>query len=125
MSRQIDSRKRDDGTCEAELFNDVKIALAKQAMEPDGVLVHLAETFRALADPTRVKIVSALARQELCVCDLTKLLGVTQSAVSHQLRLLRNLRLVKYRREGKSAYYSLDDHHIETLLAEGIKHAKE
>ena len=125
MSRQIDSRKRDDGTCEAEFVDKAKVALAKRAMEPDGVLVHLAETFRALADPTRVKIVSALALQELCVCDLTKLLGVTQSAVSHQLRLLRNLRLVKCRREGKSAYYSLDDHHIETLLAEGIKHAKE
>jgi len=125
MSRRIAGRKRDDGTCEAEFINEANVARARRAMEPDVVLVHLAETFRALADPTRVKIVSALARQELCVCDLTKLLGVTQSAVSHQLRVLRNLRLVKYRRDGKSAYYSLDDHHIETLLAEGIKHAKE
>jgi len=125
MNRRISGRERNDGMCEAEFVNEANVARARRAMEPDAVLVHLAETFRALADPTRVKIVSALAQQELCVCDLTKLLGVTQSAVSHQLRVLRNLRLVKYRRDGKSAYYSLDDHHIETLLAEGIKHAKE
>lgn len=118
-------RTVDDGTCEAVFVDEAKVAAVRKVLEPDGVLNHLAETFRALADPSRVKILSALAHEELCVCDLAKLLGVTQSAVSHQLRILRNLRLVKYRREGKSAYYSLDDHHIELLLNEGMKHVKE
>lgn len=116
---------RDDGTCDAEFVDEAKVAAVVRALEPDGVLNHLAETFRALSDPTRVKILLALAREELCVCDLAKLLGVTSSAVSHQLRVLRGLRLVKFRREGKSAYYSLDDHHVETLLGEGLKHVRE
>ena len=131
MARRIVSqnqnarRAKDDGACEAVFVDEAKVASVRRALEPDGVLNHLAETFRALADPTRVKILSALACEELCVCDLAKLLGVTPSAVSHQLRVLRNLRLVKYRREGKSAYYSLDDRHIELLLGEGMKHVKE
>ncbi len=115
----------DDGACDVEFVDEAKVASVVRALEPDGVLNHLAETFRALSDPTRVKILSALAREELCVCDLARLLGVTSSAVSHQLRVLRSLRLVKFRREGKSAYYSLDDQHIETLLGEGMKHVKE
>jgi ArsR family transcriptional regulator len=85
----------------------------------------LAETFRALGDATRLKIVAALEKQELCVCDLAVLLGASQSAVSHSLRALRQLRLVKYRREGKIAYYSLDDSHISTLLREGVRHVQE
>lgn len=82
----------------------------------------LAETFAALSDPTRVRIIFALSEQELCVLDLARLLGLTGSAVSHQLRLLRGQRLVRYRKEGKIAYYSLDDDHIRNLLEECVKH---
>ena len=116
---------KDDGACDVEFVDEAKVAAVVRTLEPDSVLNHLAETFRALSDPTRVKILSALAREELCVCDLARLLGITSSAVSHQLRVLRNLRLVKFRREGKSAYYSLDDRHVQTLLGEGMKHVKE
>ncbi len=82
----------------------------------------LAETFGALSDPTRVRIIFALSEQELCVFDLARLLGLTGSAVSHQLRLLRGQRLVRYRKEGKVAFYSLDDDHIRNLMEECVKH---
>ncbi|MBI3912334.1 MAG: helix-turn-helix transcriptional regulator [Armatimonadetes bacterium] len=91
-------------------------------MEPESTLRHLAETFAMMGDPTRLKILYALSLAELCVCDLAALLNVTVSAVSHQLRLLRGMRLVRYRREGRLAYYSLDDHHIEALMAQGLEH---
>ena len=82
----------------------------------------LAETFKNLGDPTRVKIIHALAQTELCVCDLAKLLMMTQSAISHQLRILRNNRLVKYRKEGRAVFYSLDDDHILFLFKQGLAH---
>lgn len=88
-------------------------------------VASLAETFKVLGDPTRLRILSALAQEELCVCDLATLLGVSQSVVSHSLRALRQMRLVRYRREGKIAYYALDDAHIESLLAEGFRHTEE
>ncbi len=85
----------------------------------------LAETFRVLGDPTRVRLLDALSRAELCVCDLASLLGSSESAVSHQLRLLRNLRLVRPRREGRMMFYSLDDQHIVKLFAQGLEHVQE
>ena len=88
-------------------------------------MTTLAETFKLLGDPTRVKIVFALSREELCVCDLANLLGVSQSAVSHSLRALRQMRLVRFRKEGKIAYYALDDEHIAHLLDEGFRHVEE
>lgn len=95
---------------------------AHRAMPSDRVVQDLAETFKALSDPTRVRIISALGEQELCVIDLAQLLGVTGSAISHQLRILRGQRLVKYRKEGKTSFYSLDDEHIAHLMAECIRH---
>ena len=85
----------------------------------------LAQTFKVLGDPNRVRITWALATQELCVCDLATLLGMSQSAVSHSLRALRQLRLVRYRKAGAIAYYKLDDDHISQLLAEGFRHIEE
>jgi DNA-binding transcriptional ArsR family regulator len=85
----------------------------------------LAETFRALGDPTRVRILDALSRDELCVCDLAALLGLGASTVSHQLRLLRHLRLVRARRDGRLVYYALDDHHIVALFHQGLRHVDE
>ena len=85
----------------------------------------LAETFKVLGDPTRVRILDALAHAEVPVCDLAELLGVTQSAVSHQLRLLRGARLVKSRRDGQHIYYTLDDQHIGKLFEQGLEHVQE
>ena len=102
-----------------------KVSKIRSAMESDETIYGLAETFKALGDPTRTQIVLALSRAELCVHDLAALFGVTQSAVSHQLRVLRNMRLVRYRKEGKMAYYSLDDEHITNLLREGLRHVKD
>jgi ArsR family transcriptional regulator len=85
----------------------------------------LAETFRMLGDTTRVRILDALSRAELCVQDLAQLVGLTESAVSHQLRLLRGLRLVRPRRSGRQIFYALDDHHIVRLFAQGLEHVQE
>lgn len=114
-----------DDTCEVEYVDEKRVRAAMAAMPEDTVVNALAETFRALSDPTRVRIIAALSRQELCVCDLARLLNLTSSAVSHQLRLLRGQRLVKYRKEGKSAYYTLDDDHIRGLFAQGMRHVSE
>lgn len=91
----------------------------------EGPLVaSLAESFKALADPTRIRILHNLLRRELCVCDLAEVLGMTQSAVSHQLRYLRTLRIVKNRRDGPTVYYTCDDAHIAGVLQMGIDHAR-
>ena len=94
-------------------------------MKASGAVAALAETFRVLGDPTRLRIAHALAREELCVCDLANVLGASQSVVSHSLRALRQMRLVRYRRAGKIAYYALDDAHIASLLVEGFRHVEE
>jgi DNA-binding transcriptional ArsR family regulator len=114
-----------EDTCEILFVDEKKVQAAKDAMKPETVFTALAETFKTLSDPTRVKILYALSLNELCVCDLANLLGKTSSAVSHQLRLLRNQKLVKFRKDGKIAYYSLDDEHIHHLLREGLKHTEE
>ena len=90
----------------------------------DRTAAGLAETFQALADPTRVRIISALMEDELCVYDLAELVGMSQSAVSHQLRILRSLGLVKFRKEGRNVNYSLDDDHIRDLFERGLEHYK-
>ena len=90
-----------------------------------GVFVLLAETFQALGDTSRVQIVWALTSREMCVGDLARLMGMSQPAVSHHLRTLRNLRLVKVRRAGRTSYYALDDAHIEALLKEGRHHVED
>ncbi len=94
----------------------------QQALVDDDTAAGLAETFQALADPSRVRLISALLEGELCVYDLAALLGMSQSAVSHQLRLLRNLHLVKNRKAGRAVFYSLDDEHIRDLFQRGLEH---
>lgn len=108
--------------CEELCEHPQNVCLAKAEMLADDAVRQLAETFRILGDPTRVKILHALSKRELCVCDIAAVVQLGQSAVSHQLRLLRGSRLVKYRREGKMAWYSLDDDHIALLLSQGIQH---
>ena len=93
---------------------------------PEGEeLQNLAEFFRVFGDSTRIRILYALSQSELCVCDIASLLGMGQSAISHQLRILKQMRLVKFRREGKSVLYSLADGHIQTILAQGMEHIGE
>lgn len=106
-------------------MDEVKVRRARNEMKPAPTLAALAETFKVLGDPTRLSLVWALSREELCVCDLSILLGMSQSAVSHSLRALRQLRLVRYRKVGKIAYYALDDAHIAHLLEEGVRHVEE
>jgi DNA-binding transcriptional ArsR family regulator len=122
MKRQ---KKDKEAVCEVLCINERKVASARKAMRPDETLYKLAAVFKVLGDPTRTKIISALLREELCVCDLTTLIGTSQSAVSHQLRVLRNMNLVKYRKDGRIAYYSLDDDHISSILTAGLKHVEE
>lgn len=85
-------------------------------------VIELSKIFKALGDPTRLRIIDSLSKEELCVCEIAELLNMNQSAISHQLRVLRNLRLVKYRKEGKSAVYSLDDDHVLQLFNQGLEH---
>lgn len=94
-------------------------------MAPLAAIGALADTFKVLGDATRLRIVAALADTELCVCDLALALGVSSSVVSHSLRALRHMRLVRYRKVGKIAYYALDDAHIAALLHEGLRHVQE
>lgn len=91
----------------------------------EAAVAALAETFKVLGDATRVRILDALARAEVPVCDLAELLGISQSAVSHQLRLLRGMRLVKSRRVGRHIHYVADDHHIVGLFEQGLEHVQE
>jgi ArsR family transcriptional regulator len=118
------ARKKDD-ICEVTCINHQKVAAVRETMQADGVVKKLAATFKVLGDPTRTQVLYALSKDELCVCDLAYLLGKTQSAISHQLRVLRNLDLVTYRKEGKVAYYSLNDDHVRTLFREGLEHVME
>lgn len=94
-------------------------------MPGDETLYDLAELFKVFGDSTRIKILYALFEAELCVCDIAQLLGLTQSAVSHQLRVLKNSRLVKFRREGKTVFYSLSDDHVRKIIAQGMEHVNE
>ncbi|HJU45023.1 MAG TPA: metalloregulator ArsR/SmtB family transcription factor [Vicinamibacterales bacterium] len=113
-----------------EICDLVQIDLARvrkirsELVNPDNVQ-GLADTFSALGDPTRVRILDALSHGELCVCDLAAVLGLSQSAVSHQLRVLRGIRLVKPRREGRVVFYSLDDQHIISIFKQTLQHVEE
>ena len=118
-------RKTKEETCEITYIDKKKVSSVKKRMKPEITMQRLAETFKVLGDTTRTKIIFALSREELCVCDIANLLGTTKSAVSHQLRILRNMKLVKYRKDGKLAFYSLDDEHIKNLFDEGIRHVME
>lgn len=108
--------------CNVHFVDQPKVGSILKEMLPDQIFRNLADTFKILDDPNRIKIIFSLSKQELCVCDIANLLGISPSAVSHQLRMLRALKIVKYRREGKMAYYSLSDEHVKTILFEAIKH---
>lgn len=111
--------------CSQTVVNLKKVRQVKNRLPGETEILAMAEIFKVLGDPTRIRIVMALSIEELCVCDLATLIGLSVSAISHQLRVLRNLKLVKYRREGKMVYYSLDDHHIDLLIAQAREHVNE
>lgn len=111
--------------CEVQGLHPEALERVGARMPAGETFARLADMFKALADPTRARILYALSLEELCVCDLAALTGMSASAVSHQLRLLRAGRLVRYRREGKMAFYALDDDHVRHLLHEGLCHACE
>ncbi len=116
---------KESDVCQVRFSDQKKVdSLLAQQKNP-RTMSALAEIFRVLADPTRLRICMFLAQAELCVCDLAAILGVSDSAVSHQLRILRTQRLVKYRRDGKMAFYSLDDEHVQSLIDQGLEHVEE
>ncbi|MCZ6821234.1 MAG: metalloregulator ArsR/SmtB family transcription factor [Calditrichaeota bacterium] len=115
----------DSTICDVFYVDETKVKAVSERLAQNGDLYDLSETFKVLGDPTRLKIILALKEEELCVCDLATLLGVTRSAVSHQLRLLKNLRLVRFRRAGKIVYYALDDTHIGELIDVALAHVQE
>ncbi len=117
--------KKDSTVCDEACVHRAAVAKARKMIGDDALFARLAEFYKALGDPTRAKILYALSVSELCVCDIAEIIGMSDSVVSHQLRILRNMRLVKHRKEGRSAFYSLDDRHIEVLLMQGMEHAKE
>lgn len=107
------------------MVEPAKVAQVRRRMKPAESVILLAETFRALGDPNRLRIVHALSQAELCVLDLAAAVGMSQSAVSHSLRTLRQLRLVRSRKESKTIYYHLDDDHITRLIADAFAHVEE
>ena len=117
--------KMDVCCCEELLIHPAAVGRVRSRMPKDETLYDLAELFKIFGDSTRVKILYALLEEELCVCDIARLLDVTQSAVSHQLRLLKASKLVKFRREGKTVYYSLADDHVISILSQGMEHILE
>lgn len=113
-------RRKD--SCDIFCVHPQTVERFKPGMLSPGVVQRLAVTFKVLGEPTRIKILDALSKGELCVCDLAALLEMSSSAVSHQLRVLRDARLVKYRKVGKMACYSLDDAHVLSLFEQGLEH---
>jgi len=111
--------------CEEKAIHVEKVKQVVSRLPENDTLQGVADIFKALSDPGRVKIVLALASDELCVCDLAVVCNLSDSAVSHQLRILRNLKIVRNRRDGKIMFYRLDDHHVSALLHQCLEHVVE
>ena len=116
---------KDAPCCEAEETHPERIAEAKSQLPDDDTLFALADLYKIFGDSTRLRILYVLFDTELCVCDIAELLGMTVSAISHQLRVLKQSRLVKYRKSGKSVLYSLADDHVHAILGQGMEHVNE
>jgi DNA-binding transcriptional ArsR family regulator len=115
----------DHDVCDLVQIDLARVRKIRAALATPAAVEALADTFAALGDPTRVRILDALSHGELCVCDLAAVLRLSQSAVSHQLRLLRNARLVRPRRAGRVVFYSLDDRHIMSIFSQTLQHVEE
>ncbi|AGX42769.1 ArsR/SmtB family transcription factor [Clostridium saccharobutylicum] len=112
-------------TCNCTMIHEDIISKVRECIPQEETLYDLADLFKVLGDSTRIKVLCALFQAEMCVCDIAALLGMTQSAISHQLRVLKQARLVKYKREGKVVYYSLDDDHVKRIFDQGLIHISE
>ena len=115
----------DDYKCEVDLADESSVKEVKSKMLKDEIFLKISDDFKIFSDPTRVKILYALSQKELCVCNLASLLEMTHSAVSHQLRIMRNSNLVKFKKVGKNVLYSLKDEHVTIMLNMGLEHATE
>lgn len=124
-SKQQATSESDAPSCDSSLVHLDRIRQVQSEIVTTEKAQQMAQFFGAMADPHRLKLLSALVKAELCVCDLAAVVKMSESAVSHQLRLLRNLRLVKYRREGRNVYYSLADDHVVNLYREVAEHLEE
>ena len=111
--------------CEEHFVHNEKTASALAKLPEDGLLFDLAELYKIFGDSTRIKILYLLFEEELCVCDIAEALKMTVSAISHQLRILKNAKLIRFRKEGKSVIYALADDHVTSILAEGMEHITE
>ncbi|NLJ96651.1 MAG: winged helix-turn-helix transcriptional regulator [Clostridiales bacterium] len=111
--------------CDCEVIHEEVVNKVREKMPKEETLYDLAELFKVFGDSTRIRILWALDESEMCVCDIASLLNMTQSAISHQLRVLKQAKLVKNRREGKVIYYSLDDDHVRLICDQGMAHIKE
>ena len=109
---------------ECEAHNGV-VEKVREGMPEDEILYDLAELYKVFGDSTRIKILYTLFEEELCVCDIASILGMSMSAISHQLRVLKQACLVRYRREGKTVFYSLADDHVRSIIGQGIEHIEE
>ncbi|MCK9151184.1 ArsR/SmtB family transcription factor [Methanobacterium alcaliphilum] len=116
---------KEEGMCEIEKVNEEKVKDIKNQMLSDDLIIKVTDNFKTISDPTRLKILHALSKTSLCVCDLSALLEMSQSAVSHQLRVLRDKNMVKFKKEGKMARYYLADEHVLLFIKMGIEHAEE
>lgn len=117
--------REDINACNCSEIHEDIVNEVKGVMPEDEMLYDLAELFKVFGDTTRIKILYALFSKEMCVCDIASLLGMTHSSISHQLRVLKQARLVKFRKEGKVVYYSLDDSHISQIFDCGLNHIQE
>ena len=111
--------------CDYMHLHEKVIEQVQEEMPEEEILYDLAELFKVFGDSTRIKILYVLFQSEMCVCDIAQLLNMSQSAISHQLRVLKQAQLVKYRREGKKVFYSLADAHVNTILNQGLEHIEE
>jgi len=112
-------------SCSAHVIHEDIVEKVQKKMPDEELLLNLAELFKVFGDSTRIRIISALMFSKMCVCDIAAVLGMTKSAISHQLRILRQTKLVKNQREGKIVYYSLDDKHVSAIFKQGFAHINE
>ncbi|WAW14319.1 ArsR/SmtB family transcription factor [Peptostreptococcus equinus] len=123
MNKKIISK--DIEVCQEYEIHEDKLSRVEENKPSEDMVMDLSELFKVLGDKTRIQILYALLESEMCVCDIAEYLNMTQSAISHQLRVLKSTRLVKFRKEGKTVYYSIDDEHVKIIFDCGLAHIKE
>jgi ArsR family transcriptional regulator len=125
MFIEMEGAEMVEDCCTANIVHPDKICQAKSNMPDTELIRDMTDLLKVMADETRMRIISALSECELCVCDLAEIVEASQSAVSHQLRILRQARLVKYRKDGRNTFYMLDDEHVETIIRFARDHVQE